>query len=363
MATTPRHNFFNTDDANRALDEYEAAFKSTKVFTENTGGSYPPEKEAEFARVIRKVIRSKTPMTETEILNMYGIIKHNFFGTADANRALDEYMAVFGNANVFYFFPVVLNPRPAEDEAEFARLIRRAIHNKTPMKKVETLNMYGIIKHNLFSTADANRALDEYEAAFGDSFVFYLRGSNHRPPEEEAEFACVIRRAIRNKISMTGAEILDMYGIIKDNFFDTDDANKALDEYIAVFGSANVFYSFFVLLNRRPPEKEAEFACVIRKAILNKTPMTDVEILDMYGISRRNLFSTADANRALDEYAEAFGHANVLYLLAAAVGGHPPEKEAEFARVIRKAISNKTPMTETEILNMYYFDYEKGVPY
>ena len=71
MATTPRHNFFNTDDANEALDEYEAVFGSANVFTELTGGSYPPVAEVNFARIIRRAAHTRTPMTEDEILDMY----------------------------------------------------------------------------------------------------------------------------------------------------------------------------------------------------------------------------------------------------------------------------------------------------
>ena len=71
MTTTPRHNFFNTRDANEALDKYEEVFGSAEVFTETTGGSYPPVAEVNFARIIRRAASTRTPMTGAEILDMY----------------------------------------------------------------------------------------------------------------------------------------------------------------------------------------------------------------------------------------------------------------------------------------------------
>ena len=143
------------------------------------------------------------------------------------------------------------------------------------------------------------------------------------------------------------------------NFFRTEDANRALDEYDEAFGSANDFYMHRAI--DRPAEEEANFAHIIRKAIRKKTPMTDAKILEMYGISRHNFFNTADANRALDEYETAFGRAKVFYFLHD--NRFPPEKETEFARVIRKAVRTGTPMSEDKILDMYGFFNGSGVIY
>ena len=77
--------------------------------------------------------------------------------------------------------------------------------------------------------------------------------------------------------------------------------------------------------------------------------------------NRNNFSSTPDVNRALDEYEAAFGSANDFNMLRAM--DHPAEEEGNFARLIRKAIRNKTPMTDIEILDMYGIIYEEGVCY
>ena len=65
-----------------------------------------------------------------------------------------------------------------------------------------------------YRSADANRALNEYEDAFGDARAFCLRQVFRRTREQEAEYARQIREAIRLGVPMTGQEILDMYGIV-----------------------------------------------------------------------------------------------------------------------------------------------------
>ena len=213
-------------------------------------------------------------------------------------------------------------------------------------------------RHNFFITDDANKALDEYATAFRRADALCLREVECRTPQEEAYIACEIRKAIRNKTPMTDTEILKMYSI-KLSFFITPEANEALDEYKAAFGSAKVFYMLAVKCG--PAQEEANIAPVIREAIRRKTRMTESEILNMYGIIKHNLFTMADANKALDEYEAAFGSADVFYTLSG--GSYPPVAETNFARIIREAVSRGSPMSKTEILNMYCFDYEKGVQY
>ena len=70
------------------------------------------------------------------------------------------------------------------------------------------------IQNSFFRSGDANRALDEYETAFGDAGGFYMRRAQARAPEQEAEYAGRIRRAIQLDTPMREAEILDMYGIV-----------------------------------------------------------------------------------------------------------------------------------------------------
>ena len=69
-------------------------------------------------------------------------------------------------------------------------------------------------RNRFFRSADANRALDEYEDAFGDTQGFYLRQAQVRTRAQEAEYALVIRNAISNGERMTEDQILDMYGIV-----------------------------------------------------------------------------------------------------------------------------------------------------
>ena len=73
-----------------------------------------------------------------------------------------------------------------------------------------------IRRYRLFKTADANKALAEYAAAFGDCKVFYLRQATSGTREDEAAYALAIRRAIRQGAPMTDAEVMEMYGMEDD---------------------------------------------------------------------------------------------------------------------------------------------------
>ena len=213
MATTPRHNFFITDDANKALDEYATAFRRADALCLREVECRTPQEEAYIACEIRKAIRNETPMTDTEILKMYSI-KLSFFSTAEANEALEEYKEVFGNAKDFYTLAVKCGP--AKEEANIASVIREAIRSKTRMTDTEILKMYGIIKHDLFNTADANKALDEYEAAFGSTKGFYNQVGASYSPVAEINFALIIRKAVHTGSPMTEDEILEMYCTVYD---------------------------------------------------------------------------------------------------------------------------------------------------
>ena len=70
-----------------------------------------------------------------------------------------------------------------------------------------------IFRVNWFTLADANRALEEYYDAFGTINGFYLRGTEKGEREDEANYATVIRKAIRRGETMTDEEIELMYGL------------------------------------------------------------------------------------------------------------------------------------------------------
>ena len=68
-------------------------------------------------------------------------------------------------------------------------------------------------------------------------------------------------------------------------YFNTADANRALDEYVEAFGSGSEDVFLMVIVWRLfSPEKEADFAAIIRKAIRTGTPKTWEETQDMYGL-------------------------------------------------------------------------------
>ena len=70
------------------------------------------------------------------------------------------------------------------------------------------------LRKAFYRSADANRALNQYAAAFGDVRGFYLRGGRGRSREEEAEYARQIRQAVASGRPLTDAEIREMYGIV-----------------------------------------------------------------------------------------------------------------------------------------------------
>ena len=77
MISKPEHIYFNTVDANRALDEYVEAFGSGSedVFLMViVWRLFSPEKEADFASIIRKAIRTGVPKTWEEAQDMYGLV-------------------------------------------------------------------------------------------------------------------------------------------------------------------------------------------------------------------------------------------------------------------------------------------------
>ena len=73
-----------------------------------------------------------------------------------------------------------------------------------------------IRRFRLFKTPNANKALAEYDAAFGDCKVFYLRQAGSGDREDEAGYADRIRKAIRQGEPMTDDEVMAMYGIDDD---------------------------------------------------------------------------------------------------------------------------------------------------
>ena len=78
-------------------------------------------------------------------------------------------------------------------------------------------------------------------------------------------------------------------------------------------------------------------------------------------IFRADWFTLADANRALEEYYDAFGTVSRFYLRGAEKGER--DDEAGYAATIRKAIRNGEEMTEDEIMLMYGLVYEDGAYY
>ena len=66
--------WYNLADANRALDEYFDAFGSIKDFLIRGTDEGEREDEAIYAARIRRAISTNEPMTEEQILEMYGIV-------------------------------------------------------------------------------------------------------------------------------------------------------------------------------------------------------------------------------------------------------------------------------------------------
>ena len=66
--------WYSLADANTALDEYYDAFGDTRGFYLRGTNNGDREDEANYADRIRRAIRQGTPMTEDEILDMYGIV-------------------------------------------------------------------------------------------------------------------------------------------------------------------------------------------------------------------------------------------------------------------------------------------------
>ena len=78
-------------------------------------------------------------------------------------------------------------------------------------------------------------------------------------------------------------------------------------------------------------------------------------------VFRSRWFTLADANRALEEYYDAFGTVNGFYLQGTEKGER--DDEAGYAATIRKAIRNGEQMTGDEVVLMYGLVYEDEAYY